>query len=122
MLYGRNLSREFNASLRYMYFKKHSQYPSKRYDKNKLLKIFNRPLYNVLKDNMDSNNFKSSLPCAVNRVNVKNKETFYLDFTRTNIFKNSPIYRMCDLLNQYILIVLRKINLSLFINTKLGIA
>lgn len=37
-----------------------------------------------------------------NHLNTRSKKVFYLDFPRTNLYKMSPIYQMCNLFNDYV--------------------
>ena len=100
--------------LKFMYLKRFGNYPVRGFCNRELLAAFDRlsmenrriricllTLYRVLKNSIDSPDILASLPFAVRRMNARNKLTFYLEFPRTNLYKNSPIYRMCDLYNEY---------------------
>ena len=55
-------------------------------------------MFGLLKNTIDSPELLAQLPFVVNRIN-RNSNVFYLTCPRTNLYKNSPIYRMCHTYN-----------------------
>lgn len=100
--------------LKSMYFRKHGVYPPIGYENSQLLREFNRlslehrrikivlcMMFKLLKGNIDSPDILSQLPFAIHRINSRNSKIFYLAYPRVNLYKNSPIYRMCNVFNLY---------------------
>jgi len=101
--------------LKYLFFKKHNCYPTQGYPQSALLcefgflsldtrrnfldlKFLNKILHNVI--NMDSSYF--CLPMSRNRENSRMKHIFYVPYANTNVFRHSPLIRLCRLGNQYL--------------------
>lgn len=100
--------------LKCLYFRKYGHYPQRGCDNEYLLGVFGRlslekrrtkiilcTMFKLLKGELDSPDILGQLPFAINRINSRNPNTFYLAFPRTNLFRNSPIFRMCSLFNKY---------------------
>lgn len=100
--------------LKYMFYKKFGYYPPQGYNHQHLLSIFNRLslenrrvkaclvyLFKLIKNCINSPDILAQLPFSINQRNNRNKNVFYLNFPRTNLYKNSPLYRMCSLFNKY---------------------
>lgn len=100
--------------LKYMFLKKFGFYPERGFDHQTLLNIFKRMslesrrikmcliyIFKLINHNVDCPEILALLPFYVKRINSRNNDTFYLDFPRLNLYKNSPIYRMCDLFNRF---------------------
>lgn len=108
---GGGVQRRF---MKHMFYKKYGYYPQRGCDNAYLLGIFNRlslkdrriliclcSLFKILKGGTDAPEILGQLPFAVQQVNVRSRRVFYLDFPRTNLYKGSPIYQMCQLFNKY---------------------
>lgn len=106
-----SVQRKFLKSL---YFRKHAVYPPIGYDNSQLLREFNRlslehrrikidlcMMFKLLRGSVDSPDILSQLPFAIHRINSRNTKIFYLTYPRINLYKNSPIYRMCNVFNLY---------------------
>ena len=113
--WGDLLEQVHRKFLKYMFFKKYGIYPERGFNHQELLNIFHRIslesrriknclvyIYKVLNQTVDDPNMLGQLPFSVNRLNSRHKTTFYLDFPRTNLYRNSPLYRMCDLFNRFV--------------------
>lgn len=100
--------------LKCLYFRKYGSYPQRGCDNECLLGVFDRlslekrrykiilcTMFKLLRGEIDSPDILGQLPFAINRINSRHSNTFYLAFPRTNLYKNSPVYRMCSLFNLY---------------------
>lgn len=100
--------------LKYMFFKKFGFYPNQGYNNCLLLKQFNRLslenrrikicliyIYKILTNRINCPEILSMLPFFINVGNTRQRIAFKLEFPRTNTYKNSPIYRMCNFFNIY---------------------
>lgn len=110
----RSIERVQRKFLKYMFYKKFGFYPQRGYNHQQLLSIFNRLslenrrtkicliyLYKLLTNRVDNAEILSQLPFSINFGNTRHNKTFYLEFPRTNLYKNSPVYRMCRSFNEY---------------------
>lgn len=113
-----SIERLHRKFLKYMYFKRFGCYPERGHDHQTLLRMFNRmslenrrkrycliTLYKILKESIICPDILLQLPFAIKRadnVDTRHKKTFYLDCPRTNLYKNSPLYRMCMLYNELV--------------------
>lgn len=111
-----SIERVHRKFLKYMFLKKFGYYPERGFDHQQLLRLFNRislekrrcticllTLFKLLKDMIICPEIVTQLPFAVNRVedvNTRHRNVFYLNCPRTNLYKNSPLYRMCELYNR----------------------
>lgn len=111
-----SIERVHRRFLKFVFFKKYGYYPERGYDHQTLLEIFNRmslekrrnracllTLYKILRESIVCPDILLQLPFAIDRIdNVKTRHNkiFYLNCPRTNLYKNSPIYRMCALYNK----------------------
>lgn len=100
--------------LKSLYFKKYGFYPQRGCNNEYLLGVFGRmslekrrfkiilcTMFKLLKGEIDSPDILGQLPFAINRINSRNANSFYLAFPRTNLYKNSPIFKMCSIFNRY---------------------
>lgn len=100
--------------LKCMYFRKFGIYPQRGCDQGYLLSIFNRlslskrrdrvilcTMFRILKGSVDCPEILAQLPFAINRLNSRKRNVFYLTCPRTNLYKNSPVYKMCQVFNLY---------------------
>ena len=58
-------------------------------------------MFKLLKGEIDGPDILGQLPFAINRFNSRHPNTFYLAFPRTNLYKSSPVFKMCSLFNLY---------------------
>lgn len=110
------LERVQRRFLKYLYFKKFGIYPYRGFNHEELLKMFCFDslyirrvriclsiLIKVIAYLIDCKNFLSLLPFRItNVINTRSRDLFYLHTSRTNLYKNSPVYRVCDLANNYL--------------------
>lgn len=100
--------------LKTMYYRRFGVYPQRGCANNFLLGVFNRlslskrrvkiflcTMFKILKGDIDCPDILEQLPFSVNRCNSRTTNIFYLAFPRTNLFKSSPIYGLCNLFNLY---------------------
>jgi len=100
--------------LKCMYYRTFGIYPQRGCDNGFLLETFNRlslnkrrikiflcTLFKLLKNEVDCPELLEQLPFAINRMNSRNSNIFYLAYPRTNLYKNSPIYKLCYYFNFY---------------------
>ena len=114
-IWSKSIERVQRKFLKYLFLKKFGYYPNQGYNHYALLGLFNRLslenrrikvclifLYKVLSNKINSNEILSKLPFSIKRSNTRQKNRFYLEFPRINVYKNSPIYRLCNLFNTYV--------------------
>ena len=100
--------------LKCLYYRLYGIYPERGCDNDHLLGVFGRlsldkrrlklcmcTMFRLLKNAIDSPELLAQLPFVVNRINSRNSNVFYLTCPRTNLYKNSPIYKMCHTYNLY---------------------
>lgn len=105
-----NVQRKF---LKYLYFRKHGLYPYQGYDHSMLLDEFNYRslasrrnnnsilyLYKVLHNMIDDSRFLSQIPFDSRVGRTRTTSTFYLDNAKTVRMANSPLYVMCNLVDE----------------------
>lgn len=110
----KSIERVQRKFLKYMFFKKFGYYPHQGFDHFRLLAIFGRLslenrriksfliyLYKILSNRISDPGIIGLLPFSIGVGNTRNKKTFYLNVPRTNLYKDSPLYKMCTFFNVY---------------------
>lgn len=100
--------------LKGMYYRRFGVYPQRGCSNDYLLGVFGRlslkkrrikvflcTMYKILSNDIDCPGILEQLPFSVNRINSRNRNIFYLAYPRTNLYKCSPVYSLCDLFNLY---------------------
>lgn len=107
-----NVQRKF---LKFLYYKTYGIYPPKGYDQELLRNNFNYKslqyrrfvtcimfIFKLIKGLIDNKDFLAQLPFRISRViATRNLDLFYLNVPRTNLYKNSPLFKMCSLINSH---------------------
>lgn len=109
-----SLERIQRKFLKHMFLKRFRYYPPQGYSHYTLLKLFNRLslenrrkkinltyMFKILKNQVECPDFLAKLPFAINGGGTRQKRVFYLNFPRTNSYKASPMYSMCNLFNVF---------------------
>lgn len=113
-LYINKMEKIQKKVLRYMYLKVHKTYPVLGYPSNELLIEFNMLslsnrrilsdimfVFKILRGQIDDPNLLYMLNIFVPRMTSRYNITFYNKTTNTWHHKNSPIMRVCNLVNKY---------------------
>ena len=100
--------------VKFLYYKMHYVYPQRGTDQRYLCNMFNIYslkllrteaslvfMYKMLSNQIINPNFLERLPFRVGSVNTRNGDLFYINQIRTNMYKNSPLIRLCLDFNKY---------------------
>ena len=100
--------------LKFLHYKRFLVYPPRGTDQKLLCTLFNFPclkqlrikvgivfLLKLIVNKIDNKEFLGLLPFRIGRANTRSEDLFYICTPRTNLYKNSPLIRLCYCINKY---------------------